>query len=134
MSQDPVNLDSLKPLHELLGSDFPERMREIAEFLFIVLTSDAELQDCEPHKLARLAKTQTLRICAEMGGMNMYLPRMRHDRDHEIWNRFDGTNYSELARMFGMSDMRVRQIVTDMRRKFAAKYQGSLDLGAPPQE
>ena len=128
MGQDSINLNSLKPLHELLGSDFPERMREIAEFLFIVLLSDADLQHCEPHKLARLAKTQTLRICAEMGGMNMYLPRMRYDRDHEIWNQFNGTNISELARTFGMTEMRVRQIITDMRHKFAAKYQGRFDF------
>lgn len=60
----------------------------------------------------------------EWGGFSLYLPKgtqAKCSAEAElIWSEFNGANYGELAKKFGKSDMRIRQIVNAMRRKSPA--------------
>lgn len=59
------------------------------------------------------------KIRGHWGGQNIYFTRglttKNRDRDQQIFNAFNGTNYDELAQQFGLSMMRVRQIVTKIQ-------------------
>jgi len=54
-------------------------------------------------------------IIFELGGLRVSIPTSkdfyRVERDRRICNRFNGTNYTELAIMFGLSVNMVRKIV-----------------------
>lgn len=74
-----------------------------------------------PARRAVLAASQAVRSwCANFGGVNVYLPRGREEqiaeRDARIAEAFDGTNAVELARCYGLSESRVRQIIRRLRR------------------
>jgi Mor family transcriptional regulator len=55
------------------------------------------------------------RIRAHWGGQNIYITRgltFKHrERNQKIFAEFNGTNYEELAMQYGLSSMRIRQIV-----------------------
>lgn len=46
----------------------------------------------------------------EFGGDRFYISKMDH-RNKEIRDAFNGRNYQELARQFGLSERRIREIV-----------------------
>ena len=50
-------------------------------------------------------------------------------RDREMFERFNGRNYDELARTYGLTPTRVRQIIGQMMIDEVARRQGKLDLG-----
>ena len=47
-------------------------------------------------------------------------------RDRELCAKFRGNNYRELAREYGLTEMRVRQIVDTWQRECFARRQGRL--------
>jgi Mor family transcriptional regulator len=57
----------------------------------------------------------TLRIADALGGERVYFPRLafagKYLRDEEIREQFNGYNARELARKYGLSERRIRQIV-----------------------
>ena len=61
-----------------------------------------------------------LRISAECGGMNLYIPKLENSlakaRERAIVKAFTGANYQDLARMFGVSDRYVRTVVEKTRK------------------
>ncbi len=131
------------PLHALLDRAYPENLRMVAEWLFVQLVEDEPLtpgdNGGEPQRsplrltqLAQLALRQTERLCAECGGMNFYLNKgIRYRaslRDREMFSRFNGRNYDELARTYGLTPMRVRQIMAAMLADELGRRQGKLDL------
>jgi len=66
------------------------------------------------------------------GGPSRYVSKGRDFtnilRNEEIWERFKGNNYVELGQDFKLCEMRIRQIVEEMRKKDSSKRQGQLDL------
>jgi Mor family transcriptional regulator len=127
----------LAPLHTLLDPAYPENLRMVAEWLFVQLVEDEEITEIpmSPARLtalALLALRQTERLSAEIGGMNFYLNKgVRYRatlRDREMFERFNGRNYDELARAYGLTPMRVRQIIGAMMVDEVARRQGKLDL------
>lgn len=54
-------------------------------------------------------------IIEELGGLRIRIPDFedlyRPERDRKIRNYFNGTNYKELAIMFGLSVVHIRRIV-----------------------
>lgn len=130
-------LELLAPLHAQIDPAYPENLRMVAEWLYVQLVEDLqspELPLAPPwlERLALLALRQTERLCSEMGGVTFYLNKAvsyrASLRDRELYGRFNGQNFKELALHYGLSTMRVRQIVGAMRDADIARRQGRLDL------
>lgn len=66
--------------------------------------------------------------CANFGGVTVYLPRGHEERiakrDARIVQEFDGTNAVDLARCYGLSESRIRQIIR--RERAAAASRGAV--------
>lgn len=125
----------LAPLHALLDPAYPENLRMVAEWLFVQLVEDETELPISADRLsalALLALRQTERLSAEIGGMNFYLNKgVRYRatlRDREMFERFNGRNYDELSRIYGLTPMRVRQIIGAMMIDEVSRRQGRLDL------
>lgn len=62
----------------------------------------------------------TLVIAGKMGGTTLYLPKIdtlyRSVRDKRICDEFTGGNYKTLAKKYGLTEQRVRKIVSLSRR------------------
>lgn len=130
-------ITQLAPLHALLDPAYPENLRMVAEWLFVQLVEDEVIVDeatraARLGALALLALRQTERLSAEIGGMNFYLNKgVRYRaslRDREMFDRFNGQNYDELARTHNLTPMRVRQIIGAMMADEVSRRQGKLDL------
>ncbi|RKR66300.1 Mor family transcriptional regulator [Acidovorax sp. 94] len=124
----------LAPLHQQLDAGYPENLRTVAEWLFVQLVEDEEVAPTpeRQHKLATLALRQTERLSAEEGGRNFYLGKgLRYRaslRDREMYERFNGRNYNELAREYHLTPTRVRQIMDAMHQDDISRRQGRLIL------
>ena len=72
-------------------------------------------------------------IRSELGGAYLYVNKgITYElsaRDMEIWAKFNGRNYFELAQEYKLSEMQIRNIINAVRAREVAKRQGSLDLG-----
>lgn len=70
---------------------------------------------------AELADDVCDELVAEWGGASLYLPRCAFVtmsvRNKKIFSEFTGANYRELARSYGLSEMRIRNIVAIFRNK-----------------
>lgn len=130
------------PLAELLAlldaglpDDLNATLREVCAALFLHLAEDGELvEKLGLPRLAELAVGQMDRLSLDVGGSSFYLPKgigcKLSARDREIGERYNGRNKHQLAREFGVSDMRIDQIYKRWRQAEVAKRQGALDLGA----
>ena len=82
------------------------------------------------HAMARLVTVQVLHLCAEKGGKSIYLPKgvaaYLSARDLQMCSEFTGNNYDLLARRYGLTEMRVRQIVNDWQKEQFRTRQGRL--------
>lgn len=72
----------------------------------------------------------TERIRTTVGGTNTYIPRGQDyelsQRDEEIYKKFNGRNYFELAQQFMLTEVRVRDIVKVGVRRDQARRQYTL--------
>lgn len=120
-------------------------MRDVALCLFEVLVFDAggggsakpsadwllQLQ-----RLAKLALAQLDHLAQQKGGQNFYLGKnvgvYFSARDEQMCRKFRG-DYRVLALEFGLTEMRVRQIVDAWQREQYAQRQGRL-LGLDPED
>lgn len=122
-----------------LPQGLTDQMREVALCLFEALA----LQDGRagnPHpcadwraalqRLAQQALAQLQHLAAHMGGSAVYLAKgvavHLTARDREMCARFRGNNYFALAREYGLTEMRVRQIVGAWQQEQFAQRQGRL--------
>lgn len=128
-----VRLEDLAELHRLLDPDYPDNLRTIAEWLFVQAVEDEEPAPDAARKgqLALLALRQTERLSAEEGGRNVYLGKAicyrATVRDREMYAKWiAGASYDELARERGITPMRVRQIMAEMKKDDLARRQGRL--------
>ncbi len=123
----------LAPLTALLDPEYPERLREVAERLYLQLAEEEDVAALlNPPRLAALALAQTERLSTELGGGNFYMHKgtnFRLSRKYRlIWDAFTGSNYAELARKFSLSEMRIRQIIEEIREQEIKARQGVLDV------
>ena len=129
-----LELAQLTPLHQQLDPGYPENLRTVAEWLFVQLVEDEEAAPTAERlqKLATLALRQTERLSTEEGGRNFYLGKgLRYRaslRDREMYERFNGRNYNELARDYRLTPTRVRQIMDAMHQDDISRRQGRLVL------
>lgn len=120
-------------------------MRDMALCLFEVLAfDDGRAGQAQPpadwlvelQRLAKLALAQLQHLAREKGGQNFYLAKNAgvyfSARDEEMCRKFRG-DYRVLAMEYGLSEMRVRQIVDAWQRAQFSQRQGRLD-GLDPDD
>ena len=76
----------------------------------------------------------TERIRTTVGGTNTYIPRGQDyelsQRDDEIYKKFNGRNYFELAQQYMLTEVRVRDIVkVGLKRDQARRQFNLIGLG-----
>ncbi len=128
-----LTMQDVALLEQLLGTAYPERLREIATYLFAELLDHDDLVAVHGRSgLAELAVAQTARLAENIGGQNAYIPKgvsyRLTPRNRQMCAEFRGNNYTELARRYKLSEMRVRQIVDTWREAQFLARQGNLDL------
>ncbi len=101
----------------------------MAELVDVLVNACAKLgAGDEAAKLAGLH--QALAIAEHFGGMQFYLPKAKHlhnlARDIKIWHEFNGKNVQALARKYGLTDVRLYEIIREQRQLHQAKYQPQL--------
>lgn len=83
-------------LNEVDAGDLPEPYRELAEMIGL---------------------DNVLKIADKFQGTAMYLPKLdaaiRKIRDEKIRQDFKGSNYKELARKYGLTEIWIRQIIAE---------------------
>ncbi len=108
-------------------SRVPQSVQLMTDFLVDDLVQHVGMKPEDAYDTARAV---IHRLGKEFGGDQFYLARDMafplQERDMEIFRRFNGTNYDHLAREFGLSVMRVRQIVEFVRAAEVAKRQSEL--------
>ena len=122
-----------------LPQGLTEQMREVALCLFEALAvADGRAGAQAPCKewrgaltrMAQLALAQLQHLAAHMGGSAVYLAKgvavHLTARDREMCARFRGNNYFALAREYGLTEMRVRQIVGAWQQEQFLRRQGQL--------
>ena len=114
----------------ILDDKYPETPATLARLAYEILTS-ANIQPQEAGVLAmRIAEA----VRHEFGGTTPYWPKNYNpqllQRDKELYARFNGHNYHELAKIYGLSEMRVRQIIE--RCRAADRTARQTDLFAGP--
>lgn len=117
--------------HLFLDDSYPEVLADIARTIHEQLMEDPRAK--LPHQVAaEVALSVTEHVRRRIGGAATYIPRGHSYeltlRDREIWSEFKGDNYSELARKYDITEMRVRQIMAQaLRLDRARRQQGLFD-------
>lgn len=124
---------SLDVLNDALPEGLHPTLVEMAEQMFLALAEDAEaVQVLGKPRLAQIVADQVDRVALRCGGGQFYLPKglalKLSQRDREIFDRFNGRNKRELAREYGVSEMRIDQIVAAVRRAEFERRQGKIDF------
>ena len=129
----------LAPLDAVLPEALHPTLREMAEEMYLHLVEDEEaVAALGLERLAELAVGQVDRVSSKLGGASFYLPkgvaRKFSDRDIEIARRFNGRNQRQLAREYGLSDVRIDQIMKKWRQAEFARRQGNLPFAGEIRE
>lgn len=125
-------------LDQQLPVGLTEDMQDVAFCLFEAMaTTDRRAGSQSPegawldvlHSMARVAVIQLQHLAQEKGGRSVYLSKCAvfqlSARDREICAKFRG-DYVTLADEYGLTVMRVRQIVDDWQREWFLTRQGRL--------
>lgn len=122
-----------------------EEMRDVAWCLFEALAlQDARCGQEQPsaawhavlHALARAALAQLQHLAQQKGGKAIYLAKgmavYLSARDLALCAEFKGHNHAQLARRYGLTEMRVRQIIAAWQEQQWRSRQAQLPgLGDP---
>ncbi|AWI78618.1 transcriptional regulator [Parazoarcus communis] len=101
----------------MLDDDYPEALGLIANAAYTWLVEHLKL---DHQTAAEAALSIAERARKELGGGHQYIPKGRDyelsRRDRQIYGKFHGDNYTQLAREFDLTEMRIRQIVDRCRK------------------
>lgn len=90
--------------------------------------------DGEQRQLAETIGIEAYRgLVKQYAGMHIYVPEhetfKNGQRNAQIRGEFDGYNFRDLARKYGLTESSIRRIVDDMREKIRkAPMDGQIDL------
>jgi Mor family transcriptional regulator len=108
----------------------PELLTDLTEHIAVALV---ELVSMEADAARHVAQEVSDRMAAHWGGQNLYFPMglsvKLSRRDRQIYEEFNGTNHSELARKHGVSLQWIYKIVKAVRKDEIARRQ--VDMFAP---
>jgi len=124
----------LAPLNAAMPEGLNATLREMIEEMYLHLVEDDEaVAELGLPRLAEIVVGQVDRLAMKVGGSMFYLPRgigaRLSARDREICAKHRGNNGHQLAREYGLSEMRISQILKKWRQEEFARKQGSLPLG-----
>lgn len=113
------------------SSDFkskgPELLVDLAQHVAFTL---AELIGLDEEKAEQAGREIANRMAAHWGGQNIYFPMgltyKLSQRDQQIYDEFNGTNHSDLARKYGVSLQWIYKIVKTVRQEEIARRQGDM--------
>jgi Mor family transcriptional regulator len=101
----------------IIDDDYPELLALIANAAYTWLTLRLKF-DHQTAAEAALSIAEAAR--KELGGGHLYLPKGQEwelsRRDREIYGKFRGDNYTQLAREYRLTEMRIRQIIERCRK------------------
>ncbi|GBG03940.1 hypothetical protein AZSI13_32670 [Azospira sp. I13] len=109
-----------------LPDNYPELYSHIAHVVYDMMVG-LQLPSDVANEIA-LATSESVRL--NLGGGQIYLEKgvsyENAARNKELWDRFNGDNYKELAALSGLCVMRIRQIINEMRIKERERRQPNL--------
>ena len=125
--------EALGPLNAVMPEGLHPTLREMVEEMFLHLLEDEEaVALLGVERLAELVVGQVDRVAGTLGGCSFYLPRgigpQLSARNRQIVEQYNGRNKHYLAMTFGISEMRIDQILKQARRDEFARRQGKLGL------
>lgn len=102
----------------------------LADLSVHVAATLVELAGLDQDKAEQLGREIADRMAAHWGGQIIYVPMGLYiglsRRDKQIYDEFNGTNHSELARKHDVSLQWIYKIVRTVRREEIARRQGGL--------
>jgi Mor family transcriptional regulator len=105
----------------------PELLIDLAQHVAHAL---GELIDVDSEQAEHVGKEVADRMAAHWGGQNIYFPMglsiKLSRRDRQIYDDFNGSNQSELARKYGVSLQWVYKIIKAVRKEDIARRQGDM--------
>lgn len=105
---------------------YPELLADLADQVAGKLVE----HQIEINKAAEIGLAVAEYIRIHWGGQPIYIPLQAPnqiaDRYVEIWNKCNGRNHRQIAREYGISVVRVYQIVKQVTQEMVAKRQGGL--------
>ncbi len=108
----------------------PELLIDLTEHIAVAL---CELVLMEEPRARHVAQEIADRMAAHWGGQNVYFPMglsvKVSRRDRQIYDEFNGSNHSDLARTYGVSIQWIYKIVKAVRKEEMARRQ--VDMFAP---
>lgn len=121
--------DVLAPLDAAMGPDMPEVYRTLAECIYLGML-DVGSADDQVQIIAQVRRAIDV-IRVELGGSQPYMPKSSielSERDRALYERFNGRNLAALAAAAGLTERRMRDIISAGRAEDAARRQGVLGL------
>ncbi|MHA6913036.1 Mor transcription activator family protein [Ralstonia pseudosolanacearum] len=116
----------MKP-SDTFKSKGPELLVDLAQHSAAALV---ELAALDSEKAEQLGREIANRMAAHWGGQNIYFPMglslKLSQRDQQIYDEFNGTNHSDLARKHGVSLQWIYKIVKAVRQEEITRRQGAL--------
>lgn len=114
------------PVIMTVPEGYPELLEQMGQIIFRKLL-DLGL----PTAIANAKAFEIIEaIRDECGGQQQYIPKgdayEMSIRDESIYEKFNGTNYHELAHQFDLTTVQIRNIVKRGRARDTAKRQGAL--------
>lgn len=89
---------------------YPELLEQMGQVIYNHLLKNNTTEQATSTTFAIVENIRT-----EIGGVQQYIPRGTSyelsQREKKIWNDFDGNNYTELAQKYGITTVRIRNIV-----------------------
>lgn len=120
----PRDLTSIAPaqmavLDRLMPSTWPDAWGDFARVFFVGLINAQSEINASVEALARVAIEQVHTLGHQLGGTQPYIPRgaaiAQRETAAAIRRDFRGRNYSELACKHGLTESRVRKILSESR-------------------
>lgn len=111
-----LTLQAFEPLHALFDPALTEKQRELAETIYMGLINSAAARACSAAEIAQTAMAVLFQVGHSCGGQTYYVVKVENLRlakkYRAIRAKFSGRNQADLAAEFGLSEMRVRQILS----------------------
>ncbi len=95
-----------------------------------LISEELQRHQVDPEKARTIGRCAAERVRQYYGGIQVYMPKglalVLSERDREIWRKFNGGNYAELAREYNLTDRQIRSIVARVKEEEFQKRQGKL--------
>lgn len=98
-------------------SNYPDMLAELSDHFVAQFTA----RGFDAETAARLGREATEVIRCQWGGQTVYVPKGTEyalsQRDLEIFNKFNGSNVSNLCQQYRLTDARIYQIIKAVRKE-----------------